>query len=95
MTLTEVTAVALIEYHHDTGVAYRIYLTAIPCLAYSSIEFLNSGNDNLGVAMQPFYQLIRIVRTINGSRFKSFIFRLRLCIKVMTVDNEHYLINII
>ena len=95
MTLPEVTAVALIKYHHDTGVAYRIYLAAVPYLTYGSIEFLNSGNDNLGVTMQPFYQFIRIVRTVNSSRFKGFIFRLRLCVKVMTVNNEHYLIYII
>ena len=95
MTLPEMATMALIEYHHDTRMAYRIYFAAIPCLAYGCIEFLNSGNDNLGVAMQTFYQLVRIVRTVNGSRFKGFIFRLCLCIKVMAVDNEHYLIYII
>ena len=95
MTLSEVATVTFIEYHHDTGVAYRIYLAAIPCLAYGSIEFLNSGNDNLGVTMQALYQFIRIVRTVNGSRLKGLIFRLRLCIKIMAVNNEHYLIYII
>ena len=74
MTLPEVTAVAIIKYHHDTGVAYRIYLAAVPYLTYGSIEFLNSGNDNLGVAMQAFYQLIRIVRTVNGSWLKGLVF---------------------
>ena len=95
MTLSEVAAVAFIKYHYDTRMAYRIYLTAIPCLAYSSIEFLNSGNDNLGVTMQAFYQFIGIVCAVNGSRFEGFVFRLCLCIKIMSVDNEHDLIYII
>jgi len=51
MALPKVAAVALIEYHHDTRMAYRINLAAIPSFAYGSIEFLNGGNDNLGVTM--------------------------------------------
>ena len=45
--------------------------------------------------MQALYQFIRIVRTVNSSRLKGLVFRLRLCVKIMSVDNEHDLIYII
>lgn len=54
-----------------------------------------SGDDYFGVALQPFYQFVRIVRTVHSSRLKCFILRLGLRVEVMAVYNKHHLVHII
>ena len=95
MTFPEVASVALIEYHHDTGVAYGLYLGTVPRLADCRIELLYGGNDYLGIALQPFRQFVRIVRTVHRTRLKGFIFRLGLRVEVVTINHKHHLVHII
>ena len=80
MAVPEMTAMALVKYHHDTRVADSVYFVAIPCLANCGIQFLNGGDDNLGITLKSFYKFVCIISTIHSSRFKCFIFRLRLCV---------------
>ena len=91
----EVASVALIEYHYDAGVAYGLNLGTVPRLADCGVELLDSRNDYLGIAMQPFYQFVRIVRAVHCTRFKGFIFRLGLCVEVVTVNHKHHLIHVV
>ena len=95
VTFPKVASVALVEYHHDTGVAYGLNLVAVPRLANCGVELLNGSDDYLGIAVQPFHQLIRVVRAVHRTRLKGFIFRLGLGVKVVTVNHKHYLIHIV
>ena len=70
-------------------------LATVPRLADCGIELLNSSDDNLGIALKPLHKLVCIVSTIHSTRLKRFIFRLRLSIKVMSVNNKHNLIHIV
>ena len=71
------------------------YTTTVPLLANSGIEFLYGCDDNLRIAVQTLHQLIRVVRTVNGSRLKRLVFGLRLGVKVVAVNDKHYLIHIV
>src|SRR5699024_6678051 len=88
-------SVALVKYHYDTRVAYGFYLVAVPCLADGGIEFLNGGDDYLGIAVQPFHKFVCVVCTVHCTRLKGIIFRLGLCIEVVAVNHKHYLIHIV
>ena len=71
MAIPEMAAMALIEYHHDTGMTNSLNLAAVPCLAYCGIKFLNGSNDNLGITLQAFYKFIRVIGTIHRTRLKK------------------------
>ncbi len=45
--------------------------------------------------METLYQFIGIIRAINGTWLKGFIFCLCLSIKIMTINYKHYLIHVI
>ena len=74
MAVPEMTAMALVKYHHDTRVADSVYLVAIPCFADCDIQLLNGGDNNLGITLKSFYKFVCIVSTIHCARFKRFIF---------------------
>ena len=95
VTIPEVASVALIEYHDNAGMTYSFYLVAVPCLADGGIEFLDSGNDNLGITVQTLYKFVRIIRSVHRTRLESLIFRLGLCIEVVTVNDKHHLVHIV
>ena len=95
MAVTKVTAVAFVKNHHDTRVADFVNLRAVPCFANGCIEFLYRGDDNFGIALETFNQLIGIVCAIHSTGLKRLIFRLRLRVKVMPVYHKHHFIHIV
>ena len=95
MAIPEMTTVTLIKNHYDARMTGSFNPVAIPSLADSGIEFLNGGDNNLGIALQSFHKFICVVGTIYRTRFKSLVFRLGLSIEIMAVNYEHHFIHII
>ena len=75
--------------------AYVLYPITVPSLADCCIEFLDCRDDYLGIALQPFYEFVRIVRTVHSPRLKCFILRLGLRVEVVAVYDKHHLVHII
>ena len=95
VAIAKVTAMTFVENHHDTRMAYLPNAAAVPLSADCGIEFLYGGDDNLGVAVKTFDQLVSIVGAVNCPWLKGLIFGLRLCVEVVAVDNEHHLVYIV
>ena len=95
MAISEMTAMTLIKNHHDTSMTDFFNPPAIPLLTYSSIELLDGGDDNFGITMKALHKFICVIGTVNSTWLKCLIFGLRLCVKVVPVNNKHNLVHIV
>ena len=93
MAVTEMASVALVEDHHNAAILNLLKFAAIPRSGDGGIEFLDRRNDDFGVALKTARKFACVGCAVNRTRLKSIIFRLGLSVEVMTVNNEHHLIN--
>ena len=92
VAISEMASVTFIKNHHNLLIAYllQMFVVVVPC--YSTIQFLDGGDNYLAVSAQTLDKLIGVVRIIHRTRFECLILGLRLRIEVVAVNNEHDLV---
>ncbi len=87
------TSVALVEDHHNAAILNILKFAAVPLTGNCGIEFLNSRNDDFGVALKSARKFACVRCTVNRTRLKSIIFRLGLSVEVVAVNYKHHFVN--
>ena len=93
VAVAEVTAVAFVENHYDFFIPNLLQMPVVVIFRDGTIELLNRGDDDFRVTAQPLDQLVRVVRIVYRTRLERFVFRLRLRVEVVTVYDEHHLVD--
>ena len=88
-------SVALIKNHHDLFIAHILNMSVVIVFCDCAIQLLNCGDYDFCIAVETADKLLGIVRAINGSRFKGFIFSLCLSVEVVTVNDKKHLVYFI
>ena len=93
VAVAEVTAVAFVENHYDFFIPNLLQMPVVVIFRDGTIELLNRGDDDFRITAQPLDQLVRVVRIVYRTRLERFVFRLRLRVEVVTVYDEHHLVD--
>ena len=83
----------MVENHYDFFIPNLLQMPVVVIFRDGTIELLNRGDDDFRITAQPLDQLVRVVRIVYRTRLERFVFRLRLRVEVVTVYDEHHLVD--